>query len=70
MEYAKDSMKIRADFFRIMSNIMETDDIEKIWNNYKEQIIDDIVECSDEDYNDSDVRIAISRLLKEKLLND
>lgn len=61
-------MGIGADFFRIMSNIMEIDDIEKIWNNYKEQIIDDIRECSDEEYNDSDVCIAISNLLKAKLL--
>lgn len=65
---AEDSMEIRADFFRIMSNIMEIDDVEKIWNNYKEEIIDDIRECSDEEYNDSDVRIAISNLLKAKLL--
>lgn len=65
---AEDSMEIRADFFRIMSNIMEIDDVEKIWNNYKEEIIDDIRECSGEEYNDSDVRIAISNLLKAKLL--
>lgn len=65
---AENSMEIRADFFRIMSNIMEIGDVEKIWNNYKEEIIDDIRECSDEEYNDSDVRIAISNLLKAKLL--
>lgn len=67
---AEDSMEIRADFFRIMSNIMEIDDVEKIWNNYKEEIIDNIRECSDEEYNDSDVRIAISHLLRDKLLNE
>lgn len=65
---AENSMEIRADFFRIMSNIMEIGDVEKIWNHYKEEIIDDIRECSDEEYNDSDVRIAISNLLKAKLL--
>lgn len=65
---AENSMEIRADFFRIMLNIMEIGDVEKIWNNYKEEIIDDIRECSDEEYNDSDVRIAISNLLKAKLL--
>lgn len=72
-EYLNDAtyeMTIRADFLRIMSNIMESDDAEEIWNNYKEQIIDDIRECSDWHYNDSDVCIAISNLLKEKLLNE
>ena len=64
------SMTIHADFLRIMSNIMESDDAEEIWNKYKEQIIEDIRECSDWHYNDSDVRIAISRLLREKLLNE
>ena len=64
------SITIRADFLRIMSNIMESDDAEEIWDNYKEQIIDDIRECSDWHYNGSDVRIAISRLLKAKLLNE
>lgn len=64
------SMTIRADFLRIMSAIMESDDAEEIWDKYNEQIIDDIRECSDWHYNDSDVRIAISRLLKAKLLNE
>lgn len=68
LDNAENSMEIRTDFFRIMSNIMEIGDIEKIWNNYKEEIIDDIRECSYEEYNDSDVRIAISNLLKAKLL--
>lgn len=68
LDDAVQSISIQSDFFRIMSNIMEIDDIEKIWNNYKEQIIDDIRECSDEEYNDSDVCIAISNLLKAKLL--
>ena len=72
-EYLNDttySMTIHADFLRIMSSIMESDDAEEIWDKYKEQIIDDIRECSDWHYNDSDVRIAISRLLKEKLLDE
>ena len=64
------SITIRADFLRIMSNIMESDDAEEIWDNYKEQIIDDIEECSHWHYNDSDVRIAISHLLRDKLLNE
>lgn len=64
------SITIRADFLRIMSNIMEPVDAEKIWDNYSKQIIDDIAESSDWNYNDSDVRIAISRLLKEKLLDE
>lgn len=64
------SMTIHADFLRIMSNIMESDDAEEIWDNYKEQIIDDIEECSHWHYNDSDVRIAISHLLRDKLLNE
>lgn len=64
------SMTIHADFLRIMSAIMESDDAEEIWDKYKEQIIKDIRECSDWDYNDSDVRIAISRLLRDKLLNE
>lgn len=68
MNNAKSSMEIRADFFRIMSNIMDIDDIGEIWNHYKEEIIDDIRECSDEEYNDSNVCIAISNLLKAKLL--
>lgn len=71
-EYLNDatySITIRADFLRIMSNIMESDDAEEIWDKYKEQIIKDIRECSDWHYNNSDVRIAISRLLREKLLN-
>ena len=72
-EYLNDatySITIRADFLRIMSNIMESDDAEEIWDNYKEQIIDDIEECSHWHYNDSDVRIAISHLLRDKLLNE
>ena len=64
------SITIRADFLRIMSNIMESSDAEEIWDNYKEQIIDDIEECSHWHYNDSDVRIAISHLLRDKLLNE
>lgn len=64
------SMTIHADFLRIMSNIMESDDAEEIWGKYKEQIIEDIRECSDWHYNDSDVCIAISNLLKEKLLDE
>ena len=64
------SMTIRADFLRIMSNIMESDDAEEIWDKYNERIIEDIRECSDWHYNDSDVRIAISNLLKEKLLDE
>lgn len=72
-EYLDDatySMTIRADFFRIMSNIMESDDTEEIWNKYNERIIEDIRECSDWNYNDSDIRIAISNLLKAKLLDE
>lgn len=64
------SMTIHADFLRIMSNIMEPVDAEKIWDKYSEQIIDDIEECSHWHYNDSDVRIAISHLLRDKLLNE
>ena len=63
-------MTIRADFLRIMSSIMESDDVEKIWDKYNEQIIEDIRECSDWHYNDSDVCIAISNLLRDKLLNE
>ena len=33
------SITIRADFLRIMSNIMESDDAEEIWDNYKEQYL-------------------------------
>lgn len=71
LDNATYSMTIRADFFRIMSNIMESDDTEEIWNKYNERIIEDMRECSDYwYYNDSDVRIAISNLLKAKLLDD
>lgn len=70
LDYATYSMTIHADFFRIMSSIMESDDTEEIWEKYREEIIEDIRECSDWHYNDSDVRIAISNLLKTKLLDD
>jgi hypothetical protein len=64
------SMTIHADFLRIITSIVGDDDAEEIWDNYKEQIIDDIKECSHWHYNDSDVRIAISHLLRDKLLNE
>lgn len=64
------SMTIHADFLRIITSIVGDDDAEEIWDNYKEQIIDDIEECSHWHYNDSDVRIAISHLLRDKLLNE
>ena len=64
------SMTIRADFLRIITSIVGDDDAEEIWNKYNEQIINDIRECSDWHYNDSDVRIAISHLLQDKLLNE
>lgn len=70
LDYATYSMTIHADFLRIITSIVGDDDAEEIWDNYKEQIIDDIEECSHWHYNDSDVRIAISRLLKAKLLNE
>lgn len=70
LDYATYLMTIHADFLRIMGNIMESDDAEEIWDKYKEQIINDIRECSGWHYNYSDVRIAISRLLKAKLLNE
>ena len=70
LDYATYSMTIHADFLRIITSIVGDDDAEEIWDNYKEQIIDDIEECSHWHYNDSDVRIAISHLLRDKLLNE
>lgn len=70
LDYATYSMTIHADFLHIITSIVGDDDAEEIWDNYKEQIIDDIEECSHWHYNDSDVRIAISHLLRDKLLNE
>lgn len=70
LDNATYSMTIHADFLRIITSIVGDDDAEEIWDNYKEQIIDDIEECSHWHYNDSDVRIAISHLLRDKLLNE
>lgn len=70
LDYATYSMTIHADFLRIITSIVGDDDAEEIWDKYKEEIIEDIRECSGWHYNNSDVRIAISRLLTEKLLDE
>ena len=61
---------IRADFLRIITRIVGDDDAEEIWGKYSKQIIDDIEKSTHWHYNDSDVRIAISHLLRDKLLNE
>ena len=64
------SIGIGADFKSILTNIMRPSEASEIWDEYKERIISDMRKsCNLENYNRSDVCIAITNLLREKLLN-
>lgn len=43
-------------------------DVERLYDMLEDDIISDIEETADHDFNDSDVRIAIMRVLQEKAL--
>lgn len=43
-------------------------DAERLYDMLEDDIISDIKETADHDFNDSDVRIAIMRVLQEKAL--
>lgn len=62
---------ISADFVNILTNIMRPSEASEIWDEYKEQIISDIRDsCGLENYSRNDLCIAITNLLREKLLNN
>ena len=58
--------------FRVMVTCfdwMEMDEVEKIYNAIEKDVIEDIEECAHPEYwHDGDVRIAITRVLKKKLV--
>ena len=61
---------IRVDFLEIMSSIMEVADAESIWVRYGSRIIAELREWySCEHYDGSDMRIVVSKILRERLLN-
>lgn len=62
--------RIRADFLQLMCFIMELKDTESIWVKYGGRIIAELKKwCGCEHYDSSDMRIVVSNILSEKLLN-
>ena len=73
INYVKDNAindKVHVDFLQLMSSIMEVDDAENIWYEYKEHILGELREwCSGERYDSSVMRNVVSSFLCKKLLD-
>ena len=73
INYVKDNTindKVHADFLQLMSSIMEVDDAENIWDEYKEGIFAELREwCGGERYDSSYMRKVVSSFLCKKLLD-
>lgn len=73
VNYVKDNTindKVHVDFLQLMSSIMEVDDAENIWNEYKERIFAELREwCGGERYDSSYMRKVVSSFLRKKLLD-
>ena len=62
--------RIHVDFLQFMSSIMEVDDAEDIWDEYKEDIFAELrAWCGSEHYDSSIMRNVVSSFLCKKLLN-
>lgn len=73
INYVKDNTindSVHADFLQLMTSIMELDDAESIWVMYGSRIIAELREWySCEHYDGSDMRLVVSKILRERLLN-
>lgn len=73
IKYVKDNAindKVHVDFLQLISSIMELDDAENIWEEYREHIFAELREwCGDERYDSSVMRNVVSSFLSKKLLN-
>lgn len=54
--------KVKLVFFKTFW-WFDCSDFERLYNKMKDDIITDITECADEDFNEDDVRIAIRRVM-------
>lgn len=73
INYVKDNAiddRVHADFLQLISSIMELDDAENIWEEYREHIFAELREwCGGERYDSSVMRNVVSSFLSKKLLN-
>lgn len=64
------SIGIESDFMDILTHIMKPGEASEIWDEYKDRITSEIQDsCGCEHYSRNDLCIAITNLLREKLLN-
>ena len=52
---------------RCMFADWESDEVEKITDLISNEVEEDVIECADYDYNDSDIRIAVKRVIMAKM---
>ena len=73
INYVKDNViddRVHVDFLQLMSSIMEVNDAENIWDEYRERIFAELREwCGGERYDSSIMRKVVSSFLCKKLLD-
>lgn len=66
ISYQNKTEFIRSELFNIFSSFCDLGDTTKLVNSIFDDIKEDIEECADNEINESDVRMALSRLMLDK----
>jgi hypothetical protein len=56
-------------YITLMGIFTELDNLEQVFNLIIDDVVADVEECASDEWNDSDVSIAIQRVLMSKLFN-
>lgn len=67
MTMAKEKIEFIESCFKQTFQMFPMDWVEQLWNKTKGDVIRHVEECADDDFTDSDVMIAITSILGERL---
>ena len=67
MTMAKEKIEFIESCFKQTFQMFPIDWVEQLWDKTKGDVICHVEECADDDFNDSDVMIAITSILGERL---
>ena len=67
MTMAKEKIEFIESCFKQTFQMFPIDWVEQLWNKTKGDVICHVEECADDDFTDSDVMIAITSILGERL---
>ena len=67
MTMAKEKIEFIESCFKQTFQMFPVDWVEQLWNKTKGDVICHVEECADDDFTDSDVMIAITSILGERL---